>query len=43
MRRFLRSSALLAATAVALSVAGASPASAITEGSPTARSTRMWG
>ncbi|AUZ87670.1 pterin-4-alpha-carbinolamine dehydratase [Arthrobacter agilis] len=34
MRRFLRSSALLAATAVALSVAGASPASAITGGQP---------
>lgn len=34
MRRFLRSSALLAATAVALSVSGASPASAITGGQP---------
>lgn len=34
MRRFLRSSALLAATTVALSVSGASPASAITGGQP---------
>lgn len=34
MRRFLHSSALLAVTAVALSVAGASPASAITGGQP---------
>ncbi|MHA7178673.1 S1 family peptidase [Arthrobacter sp. MDB2-24] len=34
MRRFLRSSALLATTAIALSVAGVAPASAITGGEP---------